>query len=1071
MRARVVGRVLRDARRGRRELVGRRVLRAAGAQADGAPAIAPGAGGSLAAASLDTARALNLIAAYQRRGHENANLDPLGLWRQGQQLADLDYKTYGFAEADLDRGLSLAPLGAVGAVSGLMNNADFNGDGETTLRELLTFLEQTYCGTIGVECEHITDLEKLNWIRERVEVHPPPMAKETKHQLLERLAFSEKFEAVLAVKFNSAKRFGLEGCESMIPGLKAMVDEATTLGVEDVCIGMAHRGRLNVLSNVIRKPMEMIFKEFRGTAHVMAEEDPDDDSWTLSGDVKYHLGTALDRSYPDGRTVHMALLPNPSHLEAVNPLVVGKCRAKMDLKGDATGRKVMPVIIHGDAAFAGQGIVYETMQLSEIAGYQTGGTINVICNNQVGFTAHPEQGRSTPYCVDVAKAIQAPIFHVNGDDVEAVARVCKLAAQWRHAVPHDVVIDIVCYRKHGHNELDQPMFTQPLMYTAIAPQDARLQKVHERLIAEGVVTTRWSRAEIDGVLNSSRARRSRTRSSRPKTYETPEDNWKHVQLEAHAAAERGPGPLRGRARARSTSWRRIGAALDHTPEGFAVHKRLDRQLKAKVSRCSRGQRDGRPRRQGHRLGARPSSLAFGTCLLEGNRCASRARTSSAARSRTATRSRPTRRRARSTSSSTTCDRARREGARQDLHRELAALRPRRGARGASARARRLLAPRARSQTVPLALPRALIMQVRRARLRARLLDGDARRARRVGGAVRRLRQRRADHHRPVHLGGRGQVDAPVGARDAAAARLPGPGARALVVPHRALPAVLGRGPRPRAARPRHGRRPAAPGPARQLADRQRLDARQLLPRAAPPAPPRVPQAAHRRGHQGAAARRARGLAARRLRPGLVVPVRHQRGRAREARRRREDPPRRHVLGQDLLRAAQAAPRGRLRRRRARAARAVLAVPLQRGRASCARHRARSSAWCQEEPKNMGAWYFVRDRLLTTTRTINEKVLRPAYVGRRTMASPAEGYGDVHLREQSKILKTALGTEVSAFPFGCAGAARRAALLNVLLRTPDPARAPLQVHRGQRLPRGGVSNKQRADSADPATRRH
>jgi 2-oxoglutarate dehydrogenase E1 component len=307
----------------------------------------------------------------------------------------------------------------------------------------------------------------------------------------------------MTCRFNTAKRFGIEGNESVIPGMKAMIDRATELGVENVVMGMAHRGRLNVLCNVIRKPLELIFKEFAGTHFIldkMEKVDVDGDGvedWSGSGDVKYHLGTNFLRVYPDGRKVEMSMLANPSHLEAVNPLVQGKARAKMFFLGDesGTGRNVMPVLLHGDAAFAGQGIVYETMTMSQLDNYKTGGTVHIVINNQVGFTTDPKDSRSTLYTSDLGKAFDCPIFHVNADDPETVVRAFRLAAEFRQKFHRDCIVDVVGYRRNGHNELDQPMFTQPSMYKVIAKHPTPLKVYQKSLISEGSFT----QAEVEEV--------------------------------------------------------------------------------------------------------------------------------------------------------------------------------------------------------------------------------------------------------------------------------------------------------------------------------------------------------------------------------------------------------------------------------------------------------------------------------------------------------------------------------------------------------------------------------------------
>ena len=422
----------------------------------------------------DAVRAIHLIRAYQDRGHHSASLDPLGLRREAihlgvdpNEVEDTNPALYGFTADDWDRPLDLDGFTS-GAQGGLLNNADLDGDGQTTLGELITFLQTTYSGTVGYEFSHIRNKEQVNWCADQIEQVVHPLPKEDAKQVLERLDFATTFEATLAKRFNTEKRFGLEGLESLIPGLKAMIDVASENGAEDFVFGMAHRGRLNVLSNVIRKPMELIFKEFLGGPEVEEEEDDDAaDDWSSSGDVKYHLGTQSSRKYPDGRTVNLSLLANPSHLEAVNPLVMGKCRAKMHYKGDQTGKSVVPVLLHGDAAFAGQGVVYESMQMTRLEGYSTGGTIHIVTNNQVGFTADPWQSRSTVYASDLGKTFDAPIFHVNADDAEAVVRVFALAARYRQKYGNDVVVDLIGYRKNGHNEIDEPSFTQPLMYETI----------------------------------------------------------------------------------------------------------------------------------------------------------------------------------------------------------------------------------------------------------------------------------------------------------------------------------------------------------------------------------------------------------------------------------------------------------------------------------------------------------------------------------------------------------------------------------------------------------------------------
>lgn len=566
------------------------------------PSFQPRAGGG---ESSDTARTMHLIAAFQRRGHEMANLDPLGI-AQVKNVKDLDPFTYGFTDADWDRALLLEGSG-VAAVKGLLGCADVNNDGKTTLRELVNFLNQTYCGTFAVELEAVQDLKVLNWLRSRIEVTPQAFNKEEKWKILERLCFSEFFEQILAKRFGAMKRFGLEGAESMIHGLKFMVDHVTELGVEEIVLGMPHRGRLNVLGNVIRKPIEIIFKEFKGVHMEDAESEEGADDWSTSGDVKYHMGSSYRRDYPDGRSVTLELLPNPSHLEAVNPLVVGKARAKMDLLGDSEGHKVMPVVIHGDAAFAGQGIVYETMQMAKLEAYQTGGTINVICNNQVGFTADPSQARSTRYASDLGKAFGCPIFHVNADDAEAVARAFLLAAEFRQKFHRDVVVDLIGYRKHGHNEVDEPMFTQPLMYKKIKDHPSPLTIYKQQLLKEGSFTA----DEIAAVETAVHGEFDKAWDL-SETIEIPTDTWKGTQSSDSPWQKiKVPRELvddTDKTGVDIAQLKKVGAALYNVPEGFNLHRNLKKASKHKQAMFESNEPVD---------WATAEALAIGTLLMEG----------------------------------------------------------------------------------------------------------------------------------------------------------------------------------------------------------------------------------------------------------------------------------------------------------------------------------------------------------------------------------------------------------------------------------------------------------------------
>ncbi|CAN6561939.1 unnamed protein product [Malus baccata var. baccata] len=409
----------------------------------------PGVSGQTIQESM---RLLLLVRAYQVSGHMKAKLDPLGL-EERDIPDDLDPALYGFTEADLDREFFL----------GVWRMSGFLAENRLvhTLRSILTRLEQAYCGTIGYEYMHIADRNRCNWLRDKIET-PMPMQynRQCREVILDILMWSTQFENFLATKWKAAKRFGLEGGKTLIPGMKEMFDRAADFGVESIVSGMPHRGRLNVLGNVVRKPLRQIFNEFSGGTKPVDE----DGLYTGTGDVKYHLGTSYDRPTRGGKRLHLCLVANPSHLEAVDPVVVGKTRAKQFYSNDADRTKNMGVLIHGDGSFAGQGVVYETLHLSVLTNYTTGGTIHIVVSNQVAFTTDPMSGRSLEYCTDVAKALNAPIFHVNADDMEAVVHVCELAAEW------------LCYRRFGHNEMDEPSFTQPKMYKNKLLESAQVTK-------------------------------------------------------------------------------------------------------------------------------------------------------------------------------------------------------------------------------------------------------------------------------------------------------------------------------------------------------------------------------------------------------------------------------------------------------------------------------------------------------------------------------------------------------------------------------------------------------------------
>src|SRR6516162_4068044 len=399
-------------------------------------------------ATRDSIRALMLIRAYRARGHFHANLDPLGL-EPPKNEQELDPRSYGFGEADLDRRIFLDH------VLGL----DFG-----TVREIVAILRRTYCQTLGVEFLHISDAAQKSWIQERIEGPDKEITftREGKRAILNKLVEAEGFEIFCDVKFTGTKRFGLDGAEAMIPALEQIIKRGGALGVRDIVVGMSHRGRLNVLAQVMAKPHRAIFHEFKGGSSTP-------DAVEGSGDVKYHLGASSDREF-DNNKVHLSFTANPSHLEIVDPVVLGKVRAKQDQLGATPEDRtmVMPLLIHGDASFAGQGVIAECFGLSGLRGHRTGGSVHFIVNNQIGFTTNPRFSRSSPYPSDVAKMIDAPIFHVNGDDPEAVVFAAKIATEFRQKFQKPVVIDMFCYRRHGHNEGDEPSFTQPLMYKAIA---------------------------------------------------------------------------------------------------------------------------------------------------------------------------------------------------------------------------------------------------------------------------------------------------------------------------------------------------------------------------------------------------------------------------------------------------------------------------------------------------------------------------------------------------------------------------------------------------------------------------
>ncbi|CAH9115056.1 unnamed protein product [Cuscuta europaea] len=532
---------------------------------------------------------LLLVRAYQVNGHMKAKLDPLSL--EVRQIPDdLDPASYGFTEADLDREFFLG----VWSMSGFLSE----NRPVQTLRAILTRLEQSYCGSIGYEYMHIPDREKCNWLRDKIETQTTvEYNRERREVMLDRLMWSTLFENFLATKWTAAKRFGLEGCETLIPGMKEMFDRAADLGVESIVIGMSHRGRLNMLGNVVRKPLRHIFNEFSG-----GTKPVDEAGYVGTGDVKYHLGTSYDRPTRGGKRIHLSLVANPSHLEAVDPVVVGKTRAKQYYSNDVDRTKNLGILVHGDGSFAGQGVVYETLHLSALPNYTTGGTIHIVVNNQVAFTTDPMSGRSSQYCTDVAKALSAPIFHVNGDDVEAVAHVCELAAEWRQTFHSDVVVDIVCYRRFGHNEIDEPFFTQPKMYKVIRSHPSALEIYQEKLLGSGTVSKEGIEKiqnKINTILNEEFVA--------SKDYVTQKRDW----LSAFWSGFKSPEQL---SRMRNTGvkpeiLKNVGKAITTLPENFKPHRAVKRIFDDRKKMIETGEGVD---------WALGEALAFATLLVEGN---------------------------------------------------------------------------------------------------------------------------------------------------------------------------------------------------------------------------------------------------------------------------------------------------------------------------------------------------------------------------------------------------------------------------------------------------------------------
>ena len=551
------------------------------------PAWAPIFGGEPAATGfvLDSkaaqkhARVLRLIHAYRARGHRIADTDPLG----GRTIyfPELDPAHYGLGRDDLDQSFLAG---------------DLPGGPVQPLRRILETLEETYCRKVGVEFTHIQDPGRKAWLQRRLEEtrNRTPLDAEERRQILEQLSAAELFERFLHTRFVGQKRFGLEGAESLLPLLDSIVEEAPDQGVREIVLGMAHRGRLNVLVNLLGKSYEMVFSEF--------EDIEDIEAPFGSGDVKYHKGYSSDRRTRSGARVHLSLTGNPSHLEAVNPVVEGRARAKQRMTGDVRGRTVVPLLMHGDAAFAGQGIVAETLNLSKLAGYSTGGTIHVVINNQIGFTATAAETRSTLYCTDVAKMIQVPVFHVNGDDPEAVVHVARLALEYRQRFAEDVVVELVCYRRHGHNESDEPAFTQPLLYEKIRQRPSVRRLYTDALLAAGVLEQSDAEAieeKLSAQLQQALAAIKVDPPGPDEPYE-PRGPW--------TGFERTPPATPVETGVAIERLAQIAERIAETPPGFEVHKKLEPFLaKRRKAVAEDGDVDW----------AFAEALAFGSLLLEG----------------------------------------------------------------------------------------------------------------------------------------------------------------------------------------------------------------------------------------------------------------------------------------------------------------------------------------------------------------------------------------------------------------------------------------------------------------------
>ena len=534
---------------------------------------------SFKTSTLDSIRALRLIRAYRINGHLIANLDPLNLHEKNYH-PELDYKSYGFSENDLDREIFID--GSLGLET-------------AALKEIIKILNKTYASSIGVEFLHIQSVEQKQWVQERIEEvnNKTNFTTQGKKAIFQRLVESELFEQYLDKKFLGTKRYGIVGGESMIPGIEQIVKQSCLSGVEDIYFGTAHRGRLTLLATVLGMPYKGILSKFQG--------DLNDPNEVLgSGDVKYHLGVSSDREF-DGKKIHLSLTPNPSHLEAVDPVVVGKVRAKQTLLNDKTTDKVFGILIHGDAAMAGQGVVAETFAMSQLRGFRTGGTIHFVINNQIGFTTTPYYGRSAPYCTEIAKMVQAPIFHVNGDDPEAVVHVCRLAAEYRNLFKEDVVVDMFCYRRSGHNEADEPMFTQPLMYKKIKGHSTTLNLYQTQLIKEEVLTEEEAKNKISDFKKFLDNEFELSKSYKPNKADWLDGTWTGIKIASIDAR-------RGKTSSTEDDIKLLSKEIHTIPDDFTPHKRIQKIYNDRLESIDSGKNID---------WATAEALAFATLLKDG----------------------------------------------------------------------------------------------------------------------------------------------------------------------------------------------------------------------------------------------------------------------------------------------------------------------------------------------------------------------------------------------------------------------------------------------------------------------